>query len=62
MGDGVIENISENDPVVASFPSIASGSDLHSLEPSDTVKVRGILSAMCFCVGKVLFLVTDICF
>ncbi|RVW15225.1 CCR4-NOT transcription complex subunit 1 [Vitis vinifera] len=38
MGDGVIKHISENDSVVASFPSTASASDLHSVEPSDAVK------------------------
>ncbi|RVW97169.1 CCR4-NOT transcription complex subunit 1 [Vitis vinifera] len=37
-GDGVIKHISENDSVVASFPSTASASDLHSVEPSDAVK------------------------
>lgn len=62
MGDGVIKHISENDSVVASFPSTASASDLSSVEPSDAVKVRGILSIMSFCAGKDLFLVTDICF
>ncbi|WKA05432.1 hypothetical protein VitviT2T_023400 [Vitis vinifera] len=38
MGDGVIKHISENDSVVASFPSTASASDLSSVEPSDAVK------------------------
>ena len=62
MGDGVIKHISESDSVVASFPSTASVSDLHSLEPSNAVKVRGILFIMSFCAGKHLFLVTDIHF
>lgn len=65
IGDGVIKNISENDSVVPSFPSTAAATDLLSLEPSNALKVREILSIMSFFfffAGKYLFLVTDICF
>ncbi|PRQ35466.1 hypothetical protein RchiOBHm_Chr5g0080341 [Rosa chinensis] len=37
--DGVSQHSSENDSVVASFPSAASAPELHSVESSDAVKV-----------------------